>query len=591
MASPFAAASRTMCEAFQSTLTRNPDAIAVRTVGETESLTFAEWGDRVRAIAAGLAGLGVQRGDTVALLMTNRPEFYPIDVAVQHLGATAFSIYNTSSPEQITYLLNDSHARVVVCEQQYLQNLTVGRVGTDLEYLVCIDATPDGTVGLEDMVSDADPTFDFEKSWRAVEPDDVLTLIYTSGTTGDPKGVQVTHANMIAMVAGAEQLWRSDPDDRIISFLPSAHIADRLSALYHLMVVGNQLTTVADRKDFARALVDVRPTIFGAVPQIWQKLKAAIEAQVRDTDSANAELAQWALDCGRQVSDLDLDGKSVSPVLRAQHFAADHLVLSKLRAAVGLDAPKLAISAAAPLSEEVLRFFNGIGIPLSDAWGMSELSGVVTMSAKGQVRPGTVGKPLDGVEIKIAEDGEILVRGPMVMKGYLNKPAHTADTVGVDGWVQTGDIGELDADGYLKIVDRKKELIINAGGKNMSPSNIENWIKAFSPLIGQAVAIGDNRKYNVALISLDPETSAAYAAKYDLPSTPDALSSNQNVVAAIEAAIDQANAKLSRVEQIKKFRIVPDFWEPGSDVLTPTMKLRRKPINERYAALIEELYA
>lgn len=576
----------TLCAAFQETISRRGDAVAVRTVADGITLTFREWNDEVRALAAGFAGAGVTRGDSVALMMTNRPEFYPIDVAVQHLGAAPFSLYNTASREQINYYLTDSGAKVVVAEHQFLNAVLAAKEGTKVELVVCIDADVPGTITLSALKAGADESFDFENAWRAVQPDDSLTLIYTSGTTGDPKGVQITHANMIAMVGGATQLWESNADDRMISFLPSAHIADRLSALYHLMVVGNQLTTVADRTQFAAALVDVRPTIFGAVPQIWQKLKAGIEAKIDETTGATGVLARWAIGVGRTASDRTLEGKSLDPVLTAQRIVADKLVLSKLRHAIGLDSPKLAISAAAPVSEEVLRFFNGIGVPVSDAWGMSELSGLVTMSPNGRVRPGTVGEPMAGVELAIADDGEVLVRGAVVMKGYLNKPEKTAEAIDPDGWLHTGDIGEL-VDGYLRIVDRKKELIINAGGKNMSPANIENWIRTFSPLIGQAVAIGDNRKYNVALIVLDPDAVAAKG----LSSDPVALAADPTMIDAVNRAIEQANAKLSRVEQIKKFHIVPEFWQPGTDVLTPTAKLRRTQISARFAAAIEDLYA
>lgn len=587
----FASTASTMCEAFQATLRRSPDAIALRTVGDGTTMTFAHWGERVRAIAAGLSSIGVGRGDTIAVMMTNRPEFYPIDVAAQHLGAAPFSVYNTSAPEQIDYYLNDSAAKVVVAEEQFVAKLLAAKEGTKVEHVVCIDGVPAGTIGLDELTASTEASFDFERAWRAVRSDDLLTLIYTSGTTGDPKGVQVTHGNMIAMVDSAEKLWDSTANDRVISFLPSAHIADRLSSLYHLMVVGNQLTTVADRNDLAAALVDVRPTIFGAVPQVWQKLKSGVEARLSEATGVKAVLAQWALHVGRTASDREFACKGIDPVLRAQRILADRLVLSKLRHAVGLDNPKLAISAAAPISEEVLRFFNGVGIPLSDAWGMSELSGVVTMSPKGKVRPGTVGAPMDGVEVRIAEDGEVLVRGKMVMRGYLNKPEKTAETVDPDGWLHTGDVGELDDRGYLKIVDRKKELIINAGGKNMSPATIESWIKAFSPLIGQAVAIGDNRKYNVALISLDPDAVATFAGRHGLPTDPADLASNTVVLDAVSEAIERANAKLSRVEQIKKFTIVPEYWEPGTEVLTATMKPRRKQIDDRYSETIEEMYA
>ncbi|WP_433560428.1 AMP-dependent synthetase/ligase [Nocardia sp. CA-151230] len=590
MASTFAAGAKTMCEAFQATIARDPEAIAVRNVSGTHTLTFAEWGERVRALAAGFAGLGVRRGDRVALMMTNRPEFYPVDVAVQHLGATPFSIYNTSSREQISYLLRDSGAKVVVCESEFYAKISAAGGDSAVEQVICIDTPMLGALTLDQIAAAGKDRFDFESTWRAVQPDDVLTLIYTSGTTGDPKGVQLTHANVLALVDGTEQRWDSGPEDRILSFLPSAHAADRWSALWHLMVVGNQVTTVADRHQLAAALAEVHPTVFGAVPQVWQKLKAAIDAKLAESTGAKAALAHWAVGVGRKVSDARLDGRDVDPLLRVLHPIADALVLAKLRAAIGMDRIKLALSGAAPISPEVLRYFNGLGIPVSDAWGMSELSAMVTMSPRGQVRPGTVGTPLAGVELAIAADSEILVRGPIVMKGYLNKPEQTAEAI-TDGWLHTGDIGTIDEAGYLRIVDRKKELIINAGGKNMSPSNIENWIKAFSPLIGQAVAIGDDRKYNVALICLDADAVALHAAQSGQSADPAVLAESPVIRQQIEEAVAQANAKLSRVEQIKKFTIVPEFWEPGSDVLTPTLKLRRKPIAERYAAAIEDMYA
>ncbi|MFE3193591.1 AMP-dependent synthetase/ligase [Nocardia sp. NPDC059240] len=588
MSDTLAGTATTMCAAFQATVRRQPDKVAVRTSGDTVTLTFRQWDEQVRALAAGFAALGVTRGDSVALMMANRPEFYPIDVALQHLGAVAFSVYNTSSPEQIRYLLGDSGAKVVVCEQQYLPRIAEGK--GDSVIVACVDGKSEGVLAVEDIAAQGDPEFDFENAWRAVEPEDALTLIYTSGTTGDPKGVQLTHANILAMVEATERKAGLTEADRLLSFLPSAHVVDRWSALYNLQVVGDQVTTVADRTGFLPGLADTRPTIFGAVPQVWQKLRAGIEQRVAESTGVRAVLANWAIGVGRAASDARLDGGAPSALLGLQERVADALVLSKLRAAIGLDAVRIAICGAAPVSPDVLRFFHGVGIPLSDAWGMSELSGMATFSPPGQIRLGTVGTIQPGSEVMIAEDGEVLVRGPIVMKGYLGKPAQTAEALDPEGWLRTGDIGELDAAGYLTIVDRKKELLINAGGKNMSPSNIENWIKAFSPLIGQAVAIGNNRKYNVALISLDPDTAAAYAEKSGLAADPAVLAKDPALHTLIESAVTQANAKLSRVEQIKKFTIVPDFWEPGSDVLTPTMKLRRKPIDTRYASLIEDLY-
>ncbi|GAB4587826.1 AMP-dependent synthetase/ligase [Nocardia sp. IFM 10818] len=585
------AAPVTMCAAFQATIARYAGEVAVRTAGDASTLTFGDWGRQVRTLAGGFAALGVGRDSKVALMLANRPEFYPIDTAVVHLGAVPFSMYNTSSPEQLQHLLGDSGAEVVVCESQFLPVITKGRKGTAVKHVVCIDGGDAETMSLDDLTARADPDFDFESAWRAVQPDDVLTLIYTSGTTGAPKGVQITHANMVAMVRATVTLAGADNTERVLSFLPSAHIADRWSALYLSMYVGSTITTVADRTGFAPGLADCRPTLLGAVPQVWQKLRTGIEDKLAESTGAKAKLAHWAVGVGRRVSDARLEGGQVSPLLGIQHAIADALVLSKVRAALGLNDIKVAISGAAPVSPELLRYFNGLGIEVSDAWGMSELSGMATLCPPGQLRLGTVGKPVDGMRIRLAEDGEVLVAGPLIMKGYLNQPKQTAEIIDPEGWLHTGDIGEVDADGYLRIVDRKKELIINAGGKNMSPSNIENWIKAFAPLIGQAIAIGDNRKYNCALIALDPDAAAAFAEKHGIACDPAELAANPEVERLVSAAIDQANAKLSRIEQVKKFRIVSEFWQPGGEFLTPTMKPRRKPINERYASVIEELYA
>ncbi|MEU3011678.1 AMP-dependent synthetase/ligase [Nocardia asteroides] len=585
----FASAASTMCEAFQSTVARNPGKVAVRTIGDHTTLTFREWDKQVRRLAAGFAAMGVGHGDRVALMMTNRPEFYPVDVALQHLGATAFSVYNTSAPEQVNYLLGDSGAKLVVGESQFVPSILTAVTGTPVEQVVCVDGAPAGTMSLSDVSSRGATDFDFDATWRAVHSEDVLTLIYTSGTTGNPKGVALSHANMLAMLHATESLIGSDPCDRVISFLPSAHVADRWSALYALELAGNQVTTVADRADFAAALTDVRPTVFGAVPQVWLKLQTAIEQRLSQESGARSALAQWALWVGRTASDLRLDGNAVPRLLAAQEWIADELVLSKLRAAIGLDKVKLAVSGAAPISPQVLRFFNGVGVEVSDAWGMSELSGMATLCPPGGLRLGTVGTIVPGNELRIAADGEVLVRGPIVMKGYINRPEATAEVIDSDGWLHSGDIGELD-DGYLRIIDRKKELIINASGKNMSPSNIENWIKASSSMVAHAVAIGDNRKYNVALICLDTELAGNFAQRKGIAADAATLSKDPEIHAIVETAVVAANTKLSRVEQIKKFAIVPDFWEPGGVFLTPTMKLRRRPIAEQYATTIDDLY-
>ena len=585
----------TLCESFQRLVARIPTATAVATPDGSVGYTWREYGERVRAAAAALAALGVRRGDTVALMLTNRPEFHLVDTAVLHLGATPFSIYNTLAPEQIAHLFDNAGNRVVVCEEQFAARLLAvrdGGAGGCVEHVVCFDGAPDGTLSWDDAIAGGAPDFDFEASWRAVQPGDVATIIYTSGTTGPSKGVEITHANVMAQLLSLEPLLGTDEHDTVLSYLPDAHAANRVGCQYMSLGTGLQIRTVADPRTLIAALAQVRPTIFAGVPQIWYKIKTAIETRVAGEPSpVKRRLAEWALRTGSQVAQLRSDRKPVPAALRAQHALADRLVLGAVRAKLGMDRVRGCVSGAAPIAPDALTFMLGLGIPVSEGWGMSELTAVVTINPADDIRIGTVGPAVPGMELKIAEDGEVLARGPQLMRGYRNDPAKTAEAIDPDGWMHTGDIGTLDDDGYLRIVDRKKELIINAAGKNMSPSNIEGTVKATCPLAGSVVAIGDNRRYVVALLTLDPEAAAGYAAQHGLPDgSPKALHDNAAVLAQVAAGIDAANQRLSRVEQIKKFAVLPAVWEPGGDELTPTMKLKRKPISEKYATEIDQLY-
>ncbi|MFR9749912.1 fatty acid--CoA ligase FadD11 [Nocardia sp. 004] len=581
----------TSCAAFQRSAAIDPDAVAVRTVGGEQTLTWRQYAEQVRAITAGLSALGIGRGDTVALMMGNRVEFYPIEVGAQHTGATSFSVYNTLAPEQLSYIFRNAGNRVVFCEEQYVERIR--RSGAPIETIVCIDGAPDGTIGLDELKAMGRPDFDFEATWRAVRPEDVLTLVYTSGTTGDPKGVEVTHANLLAETRAICAVLPVEFGDRQTSFLPSAHIADRVCSLYLHEMYGVQLTVVPDRALLPAALVDVHPTIWGAVPRVWEKLKAAIEYSVaNEPDEATRTALEWALGVAARKADAQLRGEPIDEQLAAEWAKADERVLSALRAKIGLDQLKWAISGAAPIPPQTLGFFFGLGIPISEIWGMSELTCVASACSPAEARLGSVGRMLPGMEWRIAEDGEFLVRGPLVMKGYRKEPQKTAEALDSDGWLHTGDILSVDDDGYLRVVDRKKELIINSAGKNMSPANIENTIKAATPLIGSIVTIGEARPYNTALIVIDAETAEFYAAKRGLPDNSAAtLAADPEVVAEIAHGVAAGNAALSRVEQIKRFAILPTFWEPGGDEVTLTMKLRRKPISAKYAEHIASLYA
>jgi long-chain acyl-CoA synthetase len=551
---PRALDASTMCEAFQITAADHPDLVALRTPGGEIELAYADYADRVRAIAGGLHALGVRRGDTVGLMLANRPEFNLCDTAAMHLGATPFSIYNTSSPDQITYLFGNAGNRVVITEAQFLDSIAAA--GVDLDHVVCVDGAPEGTIGLDQLES-ADPGgFDFDAAWRAVEPDDLITLCYTSGTTGPPKGVQLTHANLLAEVRGVFDVIQYPPGDRTISYLPHAHMADRFSGHYGPITYASTVTVVSDPRQVMAAVPDVRPTVWVAVPRIWEKVKAALEAQGVADPAGMPDEAKAAV-----------------------------------RERLGLDRVRVAFAGAAPTPIEVLEYFEALGIGICEVWGMSELTCVATTNPPDDRRLGTVGKPIPGVELKLADDGELLARGPVLMIGYRHDPDKTAEAIDADGWMHTGDVAEIDADGYVTIVDRKKELIINAAGKNMSPANIEARVKTSSPLIGQACCIGDRRPYNVALIVLDPDVSAQWAAQHgvDDPS-PVTLAEQDSVIAEVERGIEDANRHLSRVEQIKRFRILPVDWQPGGDELTPTMKLKRRPIAAKYESEIEALY-
>jgi long-subunit acyl-CoA synthetase (AMP-forming) len=515
-----------LCATFQETAAAFRDDVALQTQDGALQLTWGEYRAGVERAARGLAGLGVTRGDTVALMLVNRPEFHVLDVAALHLGATPFSLYQTAAPAQIAEICANAQPRAIVTEARFLERIRASAPAAPIVLVDEIEAT-----GTSDL--------DFEQSWRAVAGDDIATLIYTSGTTGPPKGVMLTHGNLLAAwessVAAAPAL---DARGRYVSYLPTAHLADRVFAHYPAIANGSCITCVDDPRAAVLALPAIRPTVWLAVPRIWEKLKDAIEAGVLGERDAG------------------------------------------LRARLGLDAAELLVSGSAPIRTDVLAFFAGLDIEICEGYGMTESSAIATLNRPGSARAGTVGTPLPGVEVALADDGEVLLRGAVVMAGYRGEPEKTAEALDAQGWLHTGDIGAFDADGHLRIVDRKKELIINAAGKNMSPANIEAELKAASSLIGHAVAIGDRRPYNTALIVPDPDVLAFRGLAAGDP----------DVRELIAAAIAEANARLSRVEQIKRFAIVTDEWDAGGDLVTPTLKLKRKPIAARYADVIERMY-
>lgn len=579
-----------LCAVFQATVAACPNEVALRRWESGDQITWGEYGDRVRRIAAGLASLGVRRGDTVAIMLTNRPEFHLVDAAVMHLGATAFSIYNTFTPEQVASLFDSAGNRVAICEQRFADTIRQAAVHHPLTHVVCVDDSATDLLSLDALVESADPAFDFEATWRAVDREDLVALIYTSGTTGDPKGVELTHANLLfAVAAKAEQqreFTQEVDEERVISYLPDANLANRFAAHYVPMATATTVTDVADGRSVLRAFADVHPTTFMGVPMIWYKLKALLE------DELASSAGQHALETGLRKARLELAGEPVPADLAQEYAEVDATVLTAARTKLGVDALVFATSGGAPIAPETLEFLLAVGVPVCEVYGLTESAASGIGNHPDRIRIGTVGQPRAGVEARLADDGELLLRSRGVMRGYRNDPEKTAATIDADGWLHTGDIATIDADGYVRIVDRKKDMIINSSGKNLAPANIENAVKLSSPLLGSVVAVGDGRPHVVALLVLDREQVEAFAEQHQITDRrPEALARDPQVLAAVAEGVARGNERLSRVEQVRAHTVLPTYWDANGDELTATTKVRRKLVNEKYAAEIESLYA
>lgn len=545
---------RTMCEAFQRTAREYSAAPALQTL-HGRTITWAEYRQRSERIAGGLTALGVGRGATVATMLVNRPEFFLVDTAALLAGGTPLAVYNTSPAEEVAYIFDNAQVRVVITEPQFEAVVRRALLISEArpEVVVVTDEENGGLQGLEESCP---PNFVMLEPWQQVDPQDIALIVYTSGTTGAPKGVQLTHANLLAAwraIVGVEP--RMAQLDRVISYLPAAHLADRTFSYYPAVHTGAAITCVADARQVLAALSQVRPSMFLGVPRIWEKLRDAVQ---RDID----------------------DGVEL-----------DHAAKAALRSSIGLHGDALLWSGAAPIDPQVIEFFDELDLPILEGYGLSETAAVVSSNRRGDRRHGTVGPSAPGVEVELASDGEILVRGEVVMLGYRGMPNKTAEAITDDGWFRTGDIGVLDADGFLTIVDRKKELIINSAGKNMSPSNIENAVRSASHLVGAVAAIGDGRPYITALVAIDPEEAQAWSKANGLEGANHAqIAANPAIREAVEDAIARANERLARVSQIKRFVIIPDVWVPASGLVTPTLKLKRRAIATRYSHEIADLY-
>lgn len=591
-----ATAGRTVPRDFLELVRAHPDSPALHSMREDggwNSWTIREYADQVARAAAGLRAAGVGEGEQMLLMMRNRPDFHWFDAAAQFLRATPVSIYNSSSPEEVQYLAGHADARVAIVEDAgFLDRVLAVRAELPALERVYVIEPPDGP--LPDGVFDAAElldagTADLDELAAATTPDDIATLIYTSGTTGPPKGVMISQYNIVYTI---EILKRSIHFDdfvgmRVVSYLPMAHIAERAVSHYQSMMLGYDVYCCPDPNQLTMYLKEVHPQLAFGVPRVWEKIYNGVNAALAADPDRKTQFDD-GVNAAIEIRRSNLDGTFTDEQQATLDFL-DSVAFSNVRALVGLDAVELAITGAAPIPEPVLEWFTAIGVPLAEIYGMSETTGPMTFSPE-RPKLGTVGRGCHGMEVEIAEDGEVICRGGNVFQGYFKQPDKTAETI-VDGWLHSGDIGEIDDEGYIKIVDRKKELIITSGGKNISPANLEAALKSI-PLIGQAAAIGDARKFVSAILVLDPEAAAVWAKKNGRESTSLAeLATDPEVLAEVQAGIDQVNSQFAQVEQIKRFTLVGEEWLPDSDMLTPTSKLKRRGVNARYADEIEAMYA
>ncbi|MBM3670631.1 MAG: long-chain fatty acid--CoA ligase [Actinobacteria bacterium] len=592
-------AGHTVTSRFRDTVQTHGDRVALRckdpSAGDDAwiELTWQQYADQACRLAAALAELGVEKGQRVVVMMRNCIEFHVADVAVMLLGATPVSIYNSSAPEQVQYLAEHCGAVVAIVEDvDFLERvLKVRDELPALQNIVVINddgRAPGDVLHWHDLVQ-RDP-IDLDGAASVAEPSDIATIIYTSGTTGPPKGVVLDHANVVWTVESLLRVWDDVPYfSRLVSYLPMAHIAERMVSHYQGIVGVFEVTTCPEPSQVASFLPHVRPQIMFAVPRVWEKIHAGVLA-LAGADPNQQAMLDAALPIGEKAAEHRARDEELPADLAAEYAEKAKPVGDFVLGLLGLDQVKAAISGAAPIPVEVLKFFRSLGLEMSEIYGLSETSGPMTWEPF-KVHLGTVGPPIPGEEVRLADDGEVLARGGNIFRGYLNDPERTAEALDDDGWLHTGDIGVFDDAGYLKIVDRKKELIITAGGKNISPANLESALKSF-PLIGQVAVIGDGRPFVSALVVLDPDVAPTWAAKQGLSGTSLAeLAEDPTVLEEIERNVKEANKRFSNVEQIKKHTVLGAEWLADSDELTPTMKLKRRGVNTKYAEEIEAMYS
>ncbi|WP_051471029.1 AMP-dependent synthetase/ligase [Patulibacter minatonensis] len=599
-----AIAQPTVCAAFQVTWRASGDRPAYRE-HDGGTLTWADVGARVGSAAGGLDAIGLGRGDALAILARNVPLFNVVDLAALHVGAVPYSLYATEPLDQMIALVDDAGAPVIACERRFLDRaVAIADALPAVRRIVVLDedaAPEDGSgdavapagrgavddprvLSLDALERGARPDFDLDAAWRAVGPDDLATLVYTSGTTGRPKGVQLPHRAIMSSLSGVEAMAPASPGGRGVSFLPAAHIVDRFVCHYTTIGTGATLTCVPDPDTLWDAIAETRPTRFFGVPRTWEKLQDRARATLAELPELESPLAE-------RLARVETAGGSIDPA--PGHGGAPdpaRVALEPVRAALGLDRAEWLGVAAAPSSVDMLAFHHALGLEILEIWGMSEFM-MATMNPPGGARLGSVGIALPDVETRLADDGEFLLRGPHACAGYRGAPEKTAELQQEGGWTASGDVATKDDDGYLRIVGRKKEAMINSSGKNLFPAKIESAVAEASPVIGWVASFGDRRRYVAALIVLDADELRAFASAHALEGDHAALSAHPVVRAEVQRAVDVGNARLSRVEHVRAHAVLPDVWGPGDGLVTNTMKLRRSAIAERHADEIEALYA
>ncbi|HEX9363531.1 MAG TPA: AMP-dependent synthetase/ligase [Candidatus Dormibacteraeota bacterium] len=591
---------KTVCTAFADAVAKWGDRPALhwKENGDWRTSTWSEYRDQVAAVTLGLRSLGFGPGQFGLIMARNVPEHVIADLGIVHAGGAAISVYNTLAPEQVEYVANHSGATVAFVEDEgFLEKFLATRASTpNLRHLVLVrGSAPEGVMTWNSLLERgrelhaAEPKA-FEESWRSVGPEDTISLIYTSGTTGPPKGVVYSHNNIMWTLESVQRFWPIE-QQILVSYLPLAHVAERFTSQWRGMVLGDEVWLCPDPNLLLQFLVEAKPTFFVGVPRVWEKLMAGLQAGIAaEPDEAKRQMVQGALSAAISAYRLRREGKPVPEELAAAVERAQPLFVL-LRSKVGLDRCTTAITSTAPCRPEVHEFWAALGMPLYEVWGMSELTGPATVVPMDDHQAPSIGKPMPGVEVRLGEDGELLVRGGNVMVGYYKEPGKTSEIIDADGWVHSGDIAEPGPNGQFRIIDRKKELIITSAGKNISPSNLESLAKS-SPIIGQAVAVGDARNFISVLVVLDPQVAPAWAKARGIAATSMAeLAEDTAVIAEVRRALTAANTHLSRVEQFKRFTILPTEWSPESEELTPTMKLKRRVIYSKYNSQIEAMYA